>query len=187
MKSTTLTAWQPYCTHMGYLLTSDLMMGIKLLKSRKFWAVHGCASTLSTRASYATASVQGHVDLYYMSRVTSCIQGACMWVVNDQEEQSSRHKRRESNDACEEFSDIVKLLQPFPSTKMTWHSDFTFAAILLCSAFLFLFASDTATCWLLSGGPCTPLTWASVVLLALCLCFVGTVMHWLCSTDSGMK
>ena len=60
-----------------------------------------------------------------------------MWVVNDREEQSSRHKRRESNYACEEFSDIVKLLQPFPSTKMTWHSDFTFAAILLRSAFLF--------------------------------------------------
>ena len=72
------------------------------------------------------------------------MQVVCMGLVNDWEEQSSRHKQEVSKHAFEQFSDIIKMLQPFPSTKMTWHSDFIIAVILLHSAILFSFPSGTA-------------------------------------------
>ena len=61
----------------------------------------------------------------------------------------------------EEFPDISKVLQPSPSAKMAWCSNFTISACLLPSV---------AQCWLHSAGPLsfTPLC------LALYLHFVGT-------------
>ena len=41
-----------------------------------------------------------------------------------------RHGRK---DAFEKFADISKVLEPSPSTKMTWCSNFTFAVFLLHS------------------------------------------------------
>ena len=41
-----------------------------------------------------------------------------------------------TKDAFEEFADISKVLQPSPSAKMAWYSNFTIAIFLLQSACL---------------------------------------------------
>ena len=52
---TMLTAWQPYCPHVGYLLTSDLMMGINW-KVASYVGLHG---TVTGRMALRIDSMSG--------------------------------------------------------------------------------------------------------------------------------
>ena len=67
--------------------------------------------------------------------------------------------------AFEEFTDISEVLQPSPSAKMAWQSNFTIAVFSLHSA--------------------APLPQASV--FTPLVYFLIAVMRWLCSANPNMK
>ena len=90
--------------------------------------------------------------------------------------------------AFEDLADIIEVLQPLPSTKMTWCSNFIIVGslcLLLCLAPLVLQGVD---CALLA--PQTPLPKACIFYSTLSsplLSLVGAGMHWLQSADCSMK
>ena len=75
-------------------------------------------------------------------------------MVKDLGGQSLRNEQRVAECAFEGFADISEVLQPLPSTKMAWHSNFTvaifsfFAALCfhLCLRFLSVAKALTALC-----------------------------------------
>ena len=91
--------------------------------------------------------------------------------------------------AFEDFAVICEVLQPLPSTKMTWCSNFIIVGslcLLLClAAPLVLQGVD---CVLLA--PQTPLPKACIFYSTLSsplFSFVGAGMHWLQSADFSVK
>ena len=84
----------------------------------------------------------------------------------------------------EDFADILEVLQPLPSTKMTWRSNFIIVGslcLLLCLAPLVLQGVDCAL---------TPLPKVCIfhsTLSSPLLSFVGAGMHWLQSADFSVK
>ena len=86
--------------------------------------------------------------------------------------------------AFEDFADISEVLQPLPSTKMTWWSNFVIVGsfcLLLCLAPLVLQGVDCVL---------TPLPKACIFYSTLSsplLSLVGAGMHWLQSADCSVK
>ena len=89
------------------------------------------------------------------------------------------------------FGDIRKALQPSPTTKMAWHSNFTTAAFLPYSACLFAFTPlllQNLDCVLLASQiPILEVLLFAPLFLVLGLRFVGNGMCWLHSDDPGVE
>ena len=84
-----------------------------------------------------------------------------------------------SKRAVEKFINVSEVLQPSPSAKMAWRSNFTIVVFSLYS---------DAKHWLLAlDSNSSSFCFFAPLCLAFCLYFVMTVMCWLCSANPGMK